>query len=64
MEVLEEEYNLGIFVKEDFIPLALEYYLGINPEEPADNEDEEEEEEDETESGKRYKKKVITKEFR
>jgi nucleosome assembly protein 1-like 1 len=50
LEVMEDEYDLGLFLKDDFIPFALEYYLGINPEEAEDDgEDEElddEEEED------------------
>jgi len=65
LEIIEDEYDLGLFVKDDFIPLALEYYLGINPEEPADDENEEEEEEsdDDGKNKKVSKKHIYTKNF-
>jgi nucleosome assembly protein 1-like 1 len=28
-EIIEEEYDLGLFVKEELIPYAIEYYLGV-----------------------------------
>ena len=29
LETIEEEYDLGLFVKNELIPLALEYYLEV-----------------------------------
>jgi len=40
-QIIDDEYDLGLFVKDDFIPYALEYYLDINPEGDEDFEDEE-----------------------
>jgi hypothetical protein len=40
-QVIDDEYDLGLFVRDDFIPYALEYYLDINPEGEEDFEDEE-----------------------
>jgi len=28
-EIIEEEYELGLFIKEELIPYAIEYYLGV-----------------------------------
>lgn len=40
-QVIDDEYDLGLFVRDDFIPYALEYYLDINPDGDEDFEDEE-----------------------
>jgi nucleosome assembly protein 1-like 1 len=46
-EIIEEEYDLGLFIKEELIPYAIEYYLGIVKEEGDEfDEDFEEDEED------------------
>jgi len=50
-EIIEEEYELGLFIKEELIPYAIEYYLGvINEGDDYDGEegefDEDEEDED------------------
>lgn len=29
LEMIEEEYDLGLFIKEELIPYAIEYYLGV-----------------------------------
>lgn len=59
-EIIEEEYDIGLFVKEELIPYAIEYYLGIIKEdvddEGEDFEDEEDEEPEETPKGKKGKK--------
>jgi len=53
-QIIDDEYDLGLFVKDDFIPYALEYYLDINPENDEDYEDEEiESDEDEPKGGKK-----------
>jgi len=53
-QIIDDEYDLGLFIKDDFIPFALEYYLDINPEGEEDFEDEEiESEEDEPKGGKK-----------
>jgi len=46
---MEEEYDLGLFIKEELIPYAIEYYLGVIKDEGDDEnyEDYEDEEEDE-----------------
>jgi len=51
-EMIEEEYELGLFIKEELIPYAIEYYLGVIKDDDIDGEDgegyegEEEEEEE------------------
>jgi hypothetical protein len=30
--ILDVEHHLGVFIKDNFIPNSLEYYIGINPE--------------------------------
>jgi len=52
-QIIDDEYDLGLFVKDDFIPFALEYYLDINPEGEEDFEDEEIESEEEEPKGKK-----------
>lgn len=55
MEIIEEEYDLGLFIKEELIPYAIEYYLGIIKDEYPGEEDEfgdDEEEESEEEEEK------------
>ena len=52
MDLIEEEYDNGLFIKEELIPYAIEYYLGILRDEGGEDlgeedfEDEEDEEED------------------
>jgi len=48
-EIIEEEYDLGLFIKEELIPYAIEYYLGIIKDEGDDFEGEEFEDEEEEE---------------
>jgi len=52
-QIIDDEYDLGLFVKDDFIPFALEYYLDINPENEEDFEDEEIESEEDVKGGKK-----------
>jgi len=52
-QIIDDEYDLGLFVKDDFIPFALEYFLDINPENDEDFEDEEIESEEEQPKGKK-----------
>ena len=54
-QIIDDEYDLGLFVKDDFIPYSLEYYLDINPEGDDDFEDEEGEDESEDEQPKAKK---------
>ena len=51
---IEDEYDLALQFKEEIIPYAIEYYLGIADDEGDDlgNEDEEDEEEEEEEKPK------------
>ena len=52
LDIIEEEYDLGLFIKEELIPYAIEYYLGIIKDEGEDEgdfedfEDEEDEDDD------------------
>jgi len=50
-DIIEEEYDLGNFIKEELIPYAIEYYLGIvkDDEEGGEGEDFEDEEDEEEE---------------
>jgi hypothetical protein len=52
-QIIDDEYDLGLFVKDDFIPYALEYFLDINPEGDEDFEDEEIESIEEEPKGKK-----------
>eukprot|EP00340_Litonotus_pictus_P010193 CAMPEP_0170535610 /NCGR_PEP_ID=MMETSP0209-20121228/101698_1 /TAXON_ID=665100 ORGANISM="Litonotus pictus, Strain P1" /NCGR_SAMPLE_ID=MMETSP0209 /ASSEMBLY_ACC=CAM_ASM_000301 /LENGTH=145 /DNA_ID=CAMNT_0010836903 /DNA_START=601 /DNA_END=1041 /DNA_ORIENTATION=- len=55
---IEEEYDLGVFIKDELIPYSLEYYLDIVDEEEDDEEmesDEDDLEEDEAETGGKKK---------
>jgi len=52
-QIIDDEYDLGLFIKDDFIPFAMEYYLDINPEGDEDFEDEEIESEEEDPKGKK-----------
>jgi len=64
IDIIEDEYDLGLFVKDDFIPFAIEYYLGINPEEGDDYEDEEIESEEEDNAKENTRgKKVFSKKY-
>jgi len=58
---IEEEYDLGVFIKDELIPYSLEYYLDIVDEESEDGgEDEmEEDAEEEVEEKKPGKKKLF-----
>jgi nucleosome assembly protein 1-like 1 len=49
LEILEEEYDVGLFIKEELIPYAIEYYLGIIKEEDFDDEEFEDDEDEEEE---------------
>lgn len=60
LEVIQEDYDVGLFIKDDLIPYAVEYYLGINPEEGLQEEIENEEEEEEEETKEKSRKKVYT----
>ncbi len=54
---IEDEYDLALQFKEEIIPYAIEYYLGIADDEGDDlgNEDEEDEEEEEEEEKPKFK---------
>jgi len=53
-EVMEDELNAGLFIKEELIPYAIEYYLDlIEDEEDFDPEEDEEDEEEEENFGKK-----------
>lgn len=62
LDIIEEEYDLGLFIKEELIPYAIEYYLGIVKDEGEDGEDfedfEDEEEEEEEPVPKKGGKKA------
>ena len=47
MDIIEEEYDLGLFIKEELVPYAIEYYLGIVKDEDGGEDFEGEDEEDE-----------------
>jgi nucleosome assembly protein 1-like 1 len=49
MDIIEEEYDIGLFIKEELIPYAMEYYLGIVADDDAGEEGEFDEEDDEEE---------------
>jgi len=58
MEIIEEEYDLGLFIKEELIPYAIEYYLGIIKDDGEDGEDMDDFEDDEEEEEEpRHKQK-------
>lgn len=44
---IEEEYDLGLFIKDELIPYSIEYYLNLVEEDPLDDDDEEEVEDEE-----------------
>lgn len=45
-EIINEEYEVGLFVKEELIPYSIEYYLDMNKTDMGDMEDEEDMEEE------------------
>jgi len=55
-EFIEEEFDLGVFIKDELIPYSLEYYLGIVDDEEEDEEGECEDEEEDEDEGKKDKK--------
>ncbi len=57
MDIIEEEYDLGLFIKEELIPYAIEYYLGIIKDEGEDMEDMEDLEDEDDESEESPKRK-------
>lgn len=61
-EFIDEEYELGIFFKDELIPYSLEYYLDIvdeDDDEEEEEDDEDEEDEDDDEGEKKPKKKLF-----
>jgi hypothetical protein len=56
---MEDEYNAGLFIKEELIPYAIEYYLDLieDNEDLEDEEDEDFEEEEEENFAKKPKGK-------
>jgi len=61
-EFIDEEYELGIFFKDELIPYSLEYYLDLVDEEDDEEEeedDDDEEDEDDEEAEKKPKKKLF-----
>jgi len=52
---MDQDFELGNTIKDDLIPLALEYYLGVI--EQPDSEDEDDEEGDDDDSDEAPKKK-------
>jgi len=57
MDIIEEEYDLGLFIKEELIPYAIEYYLGIVKDYAGDEFGEEDEPEEPEEEEEKPKKK-------
>ena len=51
---MDQDFDMGNDIKDDLIPLALEYYLGVI--EKADSDDEEEDEDDDEDDGPKPKK--------
>merc|ERR1712170_260169 len=39
MDIIEDEYDLGLSIKEEVIPYAIEYYLGVTKNEAEDEDD-------------------------
>lgn len=58
---IEEEYDLGVFIKDELIPYSLEYYLDIVEDEEEDEGDEDEENDggDEDDEDEKPKKKLF-----
>ena len=54
---IEDQYDIGLQFREEIIPYAIEYYLGIVENEDNIEEEEEEEEEEEKEIEEKPKKK-------
>ena len=61
LEIIEEEYDIGLFIKEELIPYAIEYYLGIIKEDEfdedefgAENDEDDEEEVKPKKKGAKY----------
>lgn len=56
-EFVDEEYDLGVFIKDELVPYSLEYFLDIvDDDDCEDDEDEDGEDEDEEEAPKDDKK--------
>jgi len=58
-EFIEDEYEIGVFIKDELIPYSLEYYLDLVDEEDDDDEEEEDDDEDDDEEDKKPKKKLF-----
>lgn len=48
-EFIDDEHDMGLFIKEELIPYAIEYYLGVIKDEDDDFEDDEDFEDEEEE---------------
>ncbi len=55
-EFIEDEYEIGVFIKDELIPYSLEYYLDLVDEEDDDLDEEDEDYEDDEEEKKPKKK--------
>lgn len=58
-DFIEEEYEKGIFIKDELIPYSLEYYLDLVDEEDIDDDDFDEEDEEEDEEDSKPRKKLF-----
>ena len=57
-EQMDHDFDMGNDIKDDIIPLALEYYLGvIEKEEPEDSDEDGDDDDDDSDDGKKKKKK-------
>lgn len=54
---MDEDFELGNSIKDDLIPLALEYFLGVIEQADSDEEDEDDDDDDEDSDGAEKKKK-------
>jgi len=58
-EQMDHDFDLGNDIKDDIVPLALEYYLGvIEKEEPEDSDDDDDDDDDDDKPKKSKKPKV------
>jgi len=56
-EQMDHDFDLGNDIKDDIVPLALEYYLGVIEKEEPEDSDEEDPEDDDSDDGEKKSKK-------
>ena len=56
-EQMDHDFDMGNDIKDDIVPLALEYYLGVIQKDDADDDDDDDDDDDEEEEAKPKKKK-------